>query len=454
MVICFLPFSVNAEIKVFEHTVKQPFVGSQSPDDARIAAITRAKREVLEKSGTYLESTTVIKDGKLSKDQIMSLASGILKTEVVSQKNYMTKDGFGIIITVRVQIDTRQFERKAKRLLSDTGTMEDLSALNKRDNELLNKIKLLEEQYRNLEKSIDGKSNAEKKKQIATNFEQVSKSLNAVSLNEKMLTMVKKGKIENPQKALKVLDKAIELDPKYARSFNNRGNVYGQIKEYSKAVDDFNNAMELELNNRQKATILSNRGRVYGKLKEYAKALQDFRKAIEIRPDYALAYQNRASLYLKLKNNIKAMQDFNRAIELKADNAKAYAGRGVVHFRSKDYSEALQDFNKAIEINPDLAPAYMGRGMVYAKSEDYSEALQDFSKVIELKPDYAKAYNNRGITYMKMRLRSEGCADLKKACQLGECKGLSLANKKGGCNGSQRGANTPGGSCFVGTLLD
>jgi len=44
-----------AEVKTFTHTVKQPFGGSQSPDDARIAAMAKAKREVLEKAGTYLE---------------------------------------------------------------------------------------------------------------------------------------------------------------------------------------------------------------------------------------------------------------------------------------------------------------------------------------------------------------------------------------------------------------
>ena len=45
-----------AEIKTVTHTLKQPFGGSQSPDDARIAGIARAKREALEQFGTYIES--------------------------------------------------------------------------------------------------------------------------------------------------------------------------------------------------------------------------------------------------------------------------------------------------------------------------------------------------------------------------------------------------------------
>ena len=41
-----------AEVETVTRTVRQPFGGSQSPDDARIAAIARAKREALEMAGT------------------------------------------------------------------------------------------------------------------------------------------------------------------------------------------------------------------------------------------------------------------------------------------------------------------------------------------------------------------------------------------------------------------
>ncbi|MDK9717834.1 MAG: hypothetical protein OEL57_08000, partial [Trichlorobacter sp.] len=52
-----LPLSARAEINTITHTVQQPFGGSQSPDDARTAGIARAKREALERFGTYIESS-------------------------------------------------------------------------------------------------------------------------------------------------------------------------------------------------------------------------------------------------------------------------------------------------------------------------------------------------------------------------------------------------------------
>ena len=47
LVFILIPCISHAEIKTYIYTVKQLFGGSQSPDDARIGAIAKAKREVL-----------------------------------------------------------------------------------------------------------------------------------------------------------------------------------------------------------------------------------------------------------------------------------------------------------------------------------------------------------------------------------------------------------------------
>ena len=85
-VLLLLPVSAFGEIQTVTHTVKQSFGGSQSPDDARIAAVAKAKREALEIAGTYIESLTVVKNSQVDKDEILALAAGVLKAEVVSQK--------------------------------------------------------------------------------------------------------------------------------------------------------------------------------------------------------------------------------------------------------------------------------------------------------------------------------------------------------------------------------
>jgi seryl-tRNA(Sec) selenium transferase len=62
LVLTFFCMPAIGEVIKVTHSVKQTFGGGQSPDDARIAAMAKAKREALEKAGTYIESLTVVKN--------------------------------------------------------------------------------------------------------------------------------------------------------------------------------------------------------------------------------------------------------------------------------------------------------------------------------------------------------------------------------------------------------
>ena len=50
IILLLFPVLAIGEIQTITHTVKQTFGGSQSPDDARISAMAKAKREALEKA--------------------------------------------------------------------------------------------------------------------------------------------------------------------------------------------------------------------------------------------------------------------------------------------------------------------------------------------------------------------------------------------------------------------
>jgi hypothetical protein len=117
-------FPAQAEVKEYIHTVKQAFSNSQSPDEARKAAIARAKHEVLEKAGTFLESHKVVKDGRLESDELRALSSAIMNVDVISQKNYLEDDTFGIILKVRIHVDTSILHQRIKDLSANNSIIE------------------------------------------------------------------------------------------------------------------------------------------------------------------------------------------------------------------------------------------------------------------------------------------------------------------------------------------
>ena len=182
IVLLLLPVSAFGQIQTITHTVKQPFGGSQSADDARIAAVAKAQREALEMAGVYIEALTIVKDAKVDRDEILALTAGVLKSEVVSQKNYVSGDGFGIEVVVKIMVDPSVLEGRVKKLLQGRSHLEQLNQARKKEKELLDKMAILEKENRSLMAKKESSKNLKKQ------FEETSQGITAV---ERMLKLVR-----------------------------------------------------------------------------------------------------------------------------------------------------------------------------------------------------------------------------------------------------------------------
>ena len=385
-ILVFSPSPASGEMKTVTHTIKQPFGGSQSPDDARIAAVAKAKREALEMAGTYVEGFTVVKNSRLEKDEILALTAGVLKAEVVSQKNYHTDDAFGVEVVVRIDVDTSVLEDRVKKLLADRSHLEKLNQAGKKEKELLDTVVKLQEENKRLI--------AENKRteQLKSQFHEASQGLTAVDLFYKAVALLKNDKFSDPKKAIGYLNEAIRLKPDIAEAYYNRGLAYEKIGQYKQAIENYTEAIRLE-------------------------------------PDYTTAYNNRGNAYNKLGQPQRAIKDFNEAIRLKPDYSDAYNNRGGAYGNFGQPQRAIKDFNEAIRLKPDDATAYYNRGVAYNDLGKYQLEIEDYNEAIRLKPDYATAYNNRGGAYFLMGNNTRGCSDAQEACGMGECKAYESAKK-------------------------
>lgn len=220
IVVLLYPLNANGEIQTVTHTVKQSFGGSQSPDDARIAAVAKAKREALELVGTYVESTTVVKNAQVEKDEILALTAGVLKAEVLSQKNYTTGEAFGIEVTVRVKVDTAVLEACLKKVLEDRTHFEQLKQARAREKELLERIALLEAENRKMGKSEQKSAN------LKNEFQAASRGLTAVDWFYKAYALLDEGKYTDPKKGIEYLNNAIKLQSDLTEVYILRGGVF------------------------------------------------------------------------------------------------------------------------------------------------------------------------------------------------------------------------------------
>jgi tetratricopeptide (TPR) repeat protein len=419
-----LPLNALAEIKTVTHTLKQPFGGSQSPDDARTAGIARAKREALEQFGTYIESTTVVKNAQVDSDEILALTAGVTKAEVIKQKNYTDGDIFGIEISVKVEIDTSVLDNSLKRLLEDRNHLKDIIEVRAREKTLLAKITELERLNQQKGKT------KQQTETLKGDFQSASRRLTAVEWRDKAIGLWNGRTYSDLNKALEYLTNAVQVDPNYARAFNSRGLVYDGLTQLDRAMADFNQAIYLDPNY---ATAYTNRGNTYHNLKQFDRAIVDYNAAIRLDPNDAKGYTNRGNTYSNLGLFVCAKADFDQSIHLDPNDAVVYNDRGITYRELKQFDRAILDYDQAIHLDPNIGEIYFNRGNAYGDLVLFQRAIADYDKGIRLVPNNATAYTLRGQAYLELHKSKEGCADLQKACKLGVCEGYETAKKEKKC---------------------
>jgi tetratricopeptide (TPR) repeat protein len=300
--------------------------------------MAKAKREALEMAGTYIESLTIVQNSKVEKDEILALAAGVLKAEVVSQKNYASDDAFGIEIIVNVVVDTSVLEERVKKQLQDRTHLTQLKDTQKREKELLQKVAQLEEENRRLA------ANKQSTQQLKKEFQQASQGLTAVDWFYKAGALWDGGRFTDPKKAIVYLSNAIKLKPNLADAYYNRGIAYKGLSQYQHAIEDFNETIRLKPDS---AGAYNNRGTTYAELGQYQRAIEDFNEAIRLKPYDATSYYNRGHVYFLFDQDKRCFENVDEAIRLKPDYADAYSLRGVNYLLLGNKDFGCPDAQKA-----------------------------------------------------------------------------------------------------------
>jgi tetratricopeptide (TPR) repeat protein len=117
----------------------------------------------------------------------------------------------------------------------------------------------------------------------------------AVDLYNKGFTNLIKG---NYTAALDFFNQSISADPKYTRSWIERGSVLVKLNRTSEAIASYDSALALENN---LAIVWNSRGEALMTLGNFTEARNSFDKALQFAPDYAAAKANRDLALSKLK---------------------------------------------------------------------------------------------------------------------------------------------------------
>jgi tetratricopeptide (TPR) repeat protein/TolB-like protein len=222
--------------------------------------------------------------------------------------------------------------------------------------------------------------------------------------------------------AIKLFNKALELEPGYALAHVGLGRAYLSLyqiqnrPEYAELAEDrCNRANELDRLMPQAWLTL---GALHTLLREYDQALEDFKRALDRDPANDLVYARIAFVYQQQRRDPEAEQAYLKAISLAQKSWWPHGYYGAFLSSRERYDEAEAQFRIANEIAPDNPRILSNLGGVLWNRQRQAEARVAFEKSIQLYPTSGALSNYATLEFRDKRF-AEAAAIYKRATQLG-----------------------------------
>jgi serine/threonine protein kinase/Tfp pilus assembly protein PilF len=206
---------------------------------------------------------------------------------------------------------------------------------------------------------------------------------------------------ENLEFAIKMFDKALEIDPKYANAHAALADAYAQMylayydrdrKWLKKAETAAKTALMLDPDLPEAHRSL---GRIMMEYGQNEDAIKEFETAISKRPDFHEAYRTLAWIYQGMRQYSDSIDWGQKSLRIKPMDRETYLLLGLNYLDLREWDKARHHFEQAIELSPDYGRAYIHLGNVKQKQGDFEEALALYKKAMKYLTD-VNAYLDLG----------------------------------------------------------
>ena len=153
-------------------------------------------------------------------------------------------------------------------------------------------------------------------------------------------------------------------------------------KMYSEAIDEFNQALELDP---EQVAIVSRVGDAYLQMKKYDDALASYEKAIALTPNDPKLLNNKGVVLDKMGKKKESEKAFEQAAGITGGGAQELYNLGVTKYNAGNMEEAATAFQRAIAADSNYAEAYYLLGnCLLGDPEKICDALDKFRQYIRL----------------------------------------------------------------------
>jgi tetratricopeptide (TPR) repeat protein len=217
--------------------------------------------------------------------------------------------------------------------------------------------------------------------------------------------------------AVEEFEKAVQVEPGYAKGHVNLGVTYSLLGEEDKAMATFMKAVEVDPTEPE---AWRNLGITYRNLKEYDKARDAYEKLVELDPEDMDGTEALGEMYLMVDDYEKALGAFTKVAEVNGEDPWVQFQVGSANFSMKDFEAAAAAYQKAAALAKTAGDMDLYRDSMfnlsgsYLKLEQYEGAVSTLQQLLAVE-DTAEVHERLGQAYAKQGMTDKALEEYEKA---------------------------------------
>lgn len=200
-----------------------------------------------------------------------------------------------------------------------------------------------------------------------------------------------------PDRALRLLDLAIERDPGHGDAYFPKAIILVNQKRLAEAEQAAKQGLKVSPDSPIGHYYL---GRIFLESGKQEEALASFDRAIAVNAAFEPAYLAQASLYETRQEREKAIAVLKRYLERVNPNNKDIRQHLIqLYVNTKDYAGGLAELDKMLAEEPGDLDAQLRMALIYGEKREFSKAIELLQGVLKARPAELKVRDYLGYLY-------------------------------------------------------